>query len=60
MMKRFRYLMIVDFFNKLYVLVYLFNIMIFGIIDMYIINKMEEVVYNGRSGGNFVFNSYLF
>lgn len=52
--------MIVDFFNKLYVLVYLFNIMIFGIIDMYIINKMEEVVYNGRSGGNFVFNSYLF
>lgn len=53
MMKRLKYLMIVDFFlNKLHALVYLFYIMIFGIIDMYIINEMEEVAYNGRSGGN--------
>lgn len=32
--------------------------MIFGIIDMYIINKMEEVAYNGRSGGNFASKSF--
>lgn len=60
MMKRHKYLMIVDFFlNKLHALLHLFYIMICGIIDMYIINKMEEVAYNGRSGENFASNSHL-
>lgn len=29
--------------------------MIFGIIDMYIINKMEEVAYNGKKWRKFCF-----